>query len=290
MLMLIFFVYSTSQQEAKGNIPGSASMVSLSIQINLMLSTSVLPNDNLLGFLYLLLMSMWQLVAGVTVATSNTITTLGVELDNRLSFTPHIKSLSKSCNFHIRALRHIRPTLTDDMAKAIATSLVSSKLDYCNSLLYGCSKSNIDKLQRVQNSLARVVTACHSAPAHELLYNLHWLPIKHRIDFKIATLTFKLLAHHQPSYLSNIISFYNPPRTLRSSSLYQLATPSVSTVFGSRAFSVASPSIWNSVPLSIRQYPSLPTFNAHLKNYYFTPSRSHFRPPATIPPLFRCNC
>ena len=85
-------------------------------------------------------------VAGTTISTSDSIKTLGVLLDNRLSFTPHIKSLTKSCSYHIQALRHIRSSLTDDMAKSIGTSLISSRLDYCNSLLYGWSKSNTAKL------------------------------------------------------------------------------------------------------------------------------------------------
>jgi len=97
-------------------------------------------------------------VAGTTVNTSDSIKTLDILLDNKLSFAPHIKSLTKSCNYHIWALSHIRSSLTDDMAKSIGTSLVTSRLEYCNSLLYGCSNSNIDKVQRLQNSLARVVT------------------------------------------------------------------------------------------------------------------------------------
>jgi len=210
-------------------------------------------------------------VAGTTVNTSDSIKTLGILLDNRLSFTQHIKSLTKSCNYHIRALRHIRPSLTDDMAKSIGTSLVTSRLDYCNSLLYGCSKSNIGKLQRLQNSLARVVTSSYTfnTPSSQLLHELHWLPIKHRIDFKIALLTFKLLTRQQPSYLSNTITLYNPPRVLRSSNQLKLDSPSVSTAFGARAFSVASPSVWNSIPLHIRLFPSQSSFKQHLKTFYF---------------------
>ena len=132
---------------------------------------------------------------------SDSIKTLGILLDNRLSFAPHIKSLTKSCNYHIRALRHIRSSLTDDMAKSIGTSLVTPRHDYCNFLLYGCLKSNIDKVQRLQNSLARVVTNSHAfnTSSSQLLHELHLLPIKHRIDFKIALLTFKLLTCQQPT-------------------------------------------------------------------------------------------
>ena len=210
-------------------------------------------------------------VAGTTVNTSDSIKTLGILLDNRLSFVPHIKSLTKSCNYHIRALRYIRSSLTDDMAKSIGTSLVASRLDYCNSLLYGCSKSNIDKVQRLQNSLARVVTnsLTFSSSSSQLLHDLHWLPIKHRINFKIALLTYKLLARQQPLYLSNTITLYNPPRALRSSNQHKLDSPSVSTAFGARAFSVASPSVWNSIPLNIRLSPSQSSFKQHLKTFYF---------------------
>ena len=158
------------------------------------------------------------------------------------------------------------------MAKSIGTSLVTSRLDYCNSLLYGCSKSNIDKVQRLQNSLARVVTNSYAfnTSSSQLLHELHWLPIKHRIDFKIALLTFKLLTCQQPSYLSNTITLYNPPRVLRSSNQLKLDSPSISTAFGARAFSVASPSVWNSIPLHIRLSPSQSSFKQHLKTFYFT--------------------
>ena len=215
-------------------------------------------------------------VAGTTVSTSDTITTLGVQLDNRLSFNRHVNSLCKSCNFHIRALRHIRLTLTDDMAKAVATSMVSSRLDYCNSLLYGISNSNLDKLQRIQNSLARVVTYnkptnnFQASSTSQLLHNLHWLPIRSRIEFKIALLTYKILSTHQPAYLSNIIHPYIPPRVLRSGDLNKLEKPLVTTNFGSRSFSVASPTVWNSLPVSVKTCSSVSAFKHHLKTYYFT--------------------
>ena len=97
-------------------------------------------------------------VAGTIVPFSNTITTLGVTLDNHLTFNSHVTALSRSCNFHIRALRHIRKSLTDDMAQSVAVALVSSRLDYANSLLHGTSQSNILKLQRIQNHPAKLVT------------------------------------------------------------------------------------------------------------------------------------
>ena len=87
-------------------------------------------------------------------------------------------------------------------ATALANSLVSSKLDYCNSLYSGISQTNLNKLQRIQNSLARVITNTskyqHITPT---LKKLHWLPIKQRIDYKICLITYKTLTNQQPTYL-----------------------------------------------------------------------------------------
>ena len=118
-------------------------------------------------------------VAGADVPISNKIKTLGIILDNRLTFDTHVASICASCFFHIRAFQHIRPNLTQDMAKSVAVSLISSRLDYCNSLLYGSSQVNIHKLQRVQNVIAKLVCA-GNARSSDALCSLHWLPINQR--------------------------------------------------------------------------------------------------------------
>ena len=211
-------------------------------------------------------------VAGSQVSISDTITTLGVKLDSQLTFNSHISSVSKSCYYHIRSLRHIRNSLTDDMAKSIAVSLISSRLDYANSLLYGVSQANTSKLQRVQNSLARLVTQNSYSSSSDALYNLHWLPITRRIEFKIATLTYKTINSGSPSYLASLIQPYQPPRSLRSSDLHLLATPRTRTVLGSRAFRVAAPTVWNSIQVHVRQAPSIDSFKRQLKTHLFTKS------------------
>ena len=116
-------------------------------------------------------------MAGTSLQFSDTVKLLGIELDQALSMDRHVSSIVSSCNFHIRALRHIRPRLTFDAAKSVAVSIVGARLDYCNSLLYGTSQRNFDRLQRVQNSLARVfVQAPRRSSATELRRQLHWLP------------------------------------------------------------------------------------------------------------------
>ena len=155
------------------------------------------------------------------------------------------------------------------MAHSVAVALVSSRLDYANSVLYGTSKSNILKLQRIQNHLAKLVTQNYHISSAATIKSLHWLPIKHRIDFKISTLTYKLLHSHVPPYLASTLHTRDPVRDLRSANLDLLHQPFSSSVIGSRAFHVAAPTIWNKIPLNIRHSPSLSSFRRHLKTHLF---------------------
>ena len=89
----------------------------------------------------------------------------------------------RSCHYHISALRHTRPLLTLDTDKAMAVAIVGSRLDYCNSVLYGMSQANTNRLQRVQNILARVVAQAPWTVSSDIRRDLHWLPVSHRIKF-----------------------------------------------------------------------------------------------------------
>ena len=149
----------------------------------------------------------------VCVKLATSVRSLGVRIDNTLSFNEHVDSVCKSSHFHLRALRHIRKHISADTAKTIACSMVDGRLDYCNSVLHGTSATNLNKLQRVQNSAARIVTGSRrSEHALPILAELHWLPIKHRIQYKIVIPVFKVLTTQQPSYLANIIRFRAPSR------------------------------------------------------------------------------
>ena len=120
------------------------------------------------------------------------------------------------------------------------------------------------------NSLARVVTCAKPrAESFRLLIDLHWLPIKHRIDFKMATITFKIQSAAEPSYLASLLSYYVPGRALRSADLHLLHIPLTKTVICSRAFRSAAPKIWNYLPADIRSEPSLLAFRCKLKTFHF---------------------
>ena len=118
------------------------------------------------------------------------------------------------------------------------------------SLLYRVSTCNIHKLQRCQNTAAHLILQQSSTPSlQDLMNQLHWLPIRARIDFKISTLTYKALSSGQPAYLRELISPYTPSCQLRSSDQSLLTIPRTNLTVGQRAFSCSSPVIWNFIPL-----------------------------------------
>ena len=171
-------------------------------------------------------------------------------------------------------LRSIRKYLFKDNTKTLIHAFISSRVDYCNSLLYGLPEYQLNKLQRVQNMCARLICNeskyCHITP---LLVDLHWLPVKFRIEFKILLIVFKIFKGFAPSYLSFLItpkpgSKYN----LRSSSDGALLSyPNVKpkATLSERVFLFAAPELWNAVPRFIRESISVDTFKRNLKTHLF---------------------
>ena len=211
---------------------------------------------------------------GSIISPSTSAQNLGVTFDSSLSLTKHISSICKSAYYQIRQLRQIRSSLDISSAIILANSLVISKLGYCNSLLNGLPKSSINRLQVVQNSLARAIypSAKRSDHVSPLLHKLHWLPVSSRIEFKIATLTFKVLKFQQPAYMFDMIVPYIPPRSLRSSNKNLLIVPDIRSEMGRRSFSFAAPTIWNSLLQHIRSSDSLSVFRGLLKTFLYQKS------------------
>ena len=136
----------------------------------------------------------------------------------------------------------------------------------------GISKTQLQRLQVVQNNAARLILRKNRFDsAKPLLKILHWLPVQRRIDFKIALLVFKSIQGMAPNYLNDLLSVKTCPRLLRSSlDTAKLQVPRTKTTAGDRAFSVYAPKLWNSLPAEIRELPTLPLFKKHLKTYFFT--------------------
>ena len=148
---------------------------------------------------------------------------------------------------------------------------ITSRLDYCNSLMFGIPKDLMSQLQKRLNHAARVITQWrkydHITP---VLVDLHWLPVKQRIDFKILLLTYKALNGLAPAYIRELLTPYTPARTLRSMDNNLLEPPKCRLeYFGKRSFAAAAPVLWNDLPLHIKQSPSVDIFKSRIKTRLF---------------------
>jgi len=171
----------------------------------------------------------------------------------------HISKIASVCFFHLRRLRQLRGVVTDKSMKHLVTSMVLSRIDYCNSELFGLPASTLAPLQCVQNVAAQLVLKLdHRTPVKSALQRLHWLPVKARTEFKIATLMHAIHRQRGPAYLSNMMQFNTAESArlqLRSSTTNAVFVVRTRTQFGKRAFSVCCPSIWNQISPS-HQKPS----------------------------------
>ena len=178
--------------------------------------------------------------------------------------------LTKSA-FPVSIIAKIRKYLGEDTCQILVHAFIGSKLDNCNSLLYGLPKHQLNTLRLIQNTAARIVILSkrfdHITP---ILFKLHWLPLGYRIHFKILLLVYKCLNGLAPTYLSELLRYTNGPRLLRSSSQNFLAVPRTRLkTYGDRAFSAAAPRLWNQLPPELRGVTSVDQFRTQLKTHLF---------------------
>ena len=209
-----------------------------------------------------------QITNGV-VNSSKTVVNLGVMFDPNLSMRPHVNCICRRASFALSKIRKIRKFLSKSSTEILVHAFISSLLDSCNSLLHGIPEKDMAKLQRIQNSAARLVSLTkkhdHITPT---LKQLHWLPIQFRVHFKVLLLTFKSLHGHAPNYLSELIQLYTLNRPLRSANQTLLTVKKAKTKYlGDRSFSCSAPRLWNSLPASIRCISDITLFRSKLKTY-----------------------
>ena len=197
---------------------------------------------------------------------------IGFIFDQFLSGKEHESAICKSSWYHLRNIGRICKYLDNSATEKLVHAFVTSKLDINNSLLHGLPDNLLSRLQRVQNAAARLTVKLpklsHITP---VLKDLHWLPIKRRIQYKILLIVFKALNNLAPIYITDLLE--RRPESSRSSRLNNqnlLVVPrSHSVIYGDRNFCNIAPKLWNNLPGDLRQCNSLCSFKSLLKTHLF---------------------
>ena len=194
---------------------------------------------------------------------NNVVKNLGVLFDSDMTFSNQVKDVVSSVFTNIKNISRIKSFLTTKEKTILVCSLILSKIDYCNSLYYGIGGALQSKLQYAQNCAARLI---HQRRKYDhvtdIFIELHWLPIKFRIIYKILLTVHKCLYDNSPAEINNLISF-------ESVRTFNLQIPRCYTTYGDRAFSVYSAKEWNRLPLYLKIETSVINFKKLLKTYLF---------------------
>ena len=199
------------------------------------------------------------------------IESLGVFLDKKMSMKKQVGLTTSKAFYHLRRISQVRKLLNRSITETLVNTLVTSRLDYCNSLLCSLPNSTMKKMQSVQNAAAKLILL---KPKRDrvtpLLRELHWLPIKYRFQFKILVITWKIVNGSSPANISGLISEYKQSRSLRSNTENFLVRPGIPrNLLGHRAFSNLSPFLWNGIPSVVRKAESIAEFKSKLKRHFF---------------------
>ena len=198
---------------------------------------------------------------------------LGFTLDCYLTMNAHVSNIALTCYFELRRLAFVRRFLTSTATATFVSAFVLSRIDYCNSLLFGFTHDVTSHLQRIQTMQRVILRLSKSSSITIHLKSHHWLPVKVRSTYKMACLCYHCHSSTVPSYVTGML--HRKPlhtRNTRSSSYTMplLNRPAHSkATLGDRSFSFASSSVWNSIPNDVRCAPSLSSFKSRLKTYLF---------------------
>ena len=201
---------------------------------------------------------------GSYIPISKEVYNLGFTLDSQLAYSSHISATIAQGYHLIRNIASIRKYLSDDHVKTLVNAIVIAKVDNCNSLLYGISSYDAGRLQKFQNSCARLIYRKRKYDhVSGILKQLHWLPSEARTYFKLLCYVYKCIHDLAPSYLSELI-------VVRRYHDLSLSVPRCSGKSGDRAFSTAGPRLWNALPADLRLTTTLDKFKSQLKHLFFS--------------------
>ena len=176
-------------------------------------------------------------LAKLELAGKPSIKSLSITIDQHLSLTRHIISLTASCYNELRKLYKIRHYFTIKTRKLVVQNLKISRPDYCHSVLSGVPKTEISKFQRVQNAACRFISLKKSESCNDFMYHLHWLPIDKRVDFKVLIFVHKIIhKYHVPDYLNHLVEIQPDQYRKRLVNAFRALTIQSKNAYGDRAF------------------------------------------------------
>jgi hypothetical protein len=209
-------------------------------------------------------------VGGVIVNCVDTVRDLGVWMDSSLSFDLHITKKCQIASHQLHNLRAIRKNLSKKSAEVLVHGLIHSHLDFCNGLFAELPNIQINRLQKIQNRAARIVTrTAYDASVQPVLKSLHWLPVRARIMYKVIVLVFKSLKQTAPKYLSDMLNIQQSRYSLRSGDTLTLIVPRTRTKMAERSFTVVGPKWWNQLPNELKDTTCEEIFRRKLKTHLF---------------------
>jgi len=208
-----------------------------------------------------------------TIKPVSVVRDLGVLLDKELTMNQHISKMASVAFYHIRRLRKLRTILGAEITASLVSAFILSRLDYCNTVLTNLPVSTTAPLQRAQNAAARLIKGLRPRDhVTSALRDLHWLPIRHRVTYKLCVLMHLVHIGSSPSYLSGLVTATaNIPfrKRLRSADINRYEPLTTRLKFGERCFSHAGPKAWNALPTELQDLTDHSAFKRQLKTFLF---------------------
>lgn len=198
---------------------------------------------------------------------------LGFQFDSSFKFEKQISEICRDCLYYTKLLAKNKDVMNKDTRIKVATAYIMSRLNYCCVLYAGLPNCTLDKLQRVQNCIARVVTDTpfreHITP---VLKSLGWLSIRQFIEYRILIIVYQCINCIMPSYMYDLFKFSVKDRDLRGNYKFLLVVPKVRTKFGERSLSYLGPKFWNALPFDVKMSTTLLSFKRKVKEMLFNRS------------------
>ena len=197
---------------------------------------------------------------------SREVKNVGVWLDSQLNLNKQVNKVVSQCYMHVKNIGRIRNVLSKQQTEMLVHAVITGTMDYCNSLLINISKSNLYKLQKLQNAAARLVVRCSRRTSmSEVLRSLNWLRVESRIIFKILLLVHKCVNGQCSENLKIKYKTHN----CRPEEYLMLEVKHVKTNYGRRTFDYVGPRLWNALPLDIRTEEKVENFKKKVKTMLF---------------------